>query len=255
MYDLAEVRRLTDEWWSGLARHLAGKGVKDMPQRLARPNDVERLWRDPDLVFSQTCGYPYVKGLRDWVRLVATPTYSARGCVGARYCAVIVVQADQPAKRMADLETFRLAVNGFDSHSGWNAFRSALAVLDRLSDFGAPIVTGSHRASLAKVRDGEADICSIDCVTFGLIERYAPEETEGLRILGETPQAPGLPYITSRTASTDLILRLRDGVAAAYADPDLATVREGLLLVGYEILDDKDYAKIAALEATWVSNE
>jgi len=222
MYDLDEVRRLTDDWWRGLTRHFESNGLNDVPRSLSRPDDVSRLWKSPGLLFSQTCGYPYVKGLGDWVRVVATPAYKARGCVGARYCALIIVQANQPATRLADLEGVRIAVNSFDSHSGWNTFRAALASIVPPPDLGAPIITGAHRASLAMVRRGEADVCSIDCVTYGLIERYASEETEGTRILAETPHAPGLPYITSRTAPADTLSRLRDGVAAAFADPKFA---------------------------------
>jgi len=255
MYDLAEVRRLTDDWWRGLTRHLEANGLNDVPHSLSRPDDVSRLWRSPGLLFSQTCGYPYVKGLREWVRLVATPAYTARGCVGARYCALIIVQANQTATRLADLEGVRVAVNGFDSHSGWNAFRAAMASVVPSPELGVPIVAGAHRASLAMVRGGEADVCSIDCVTYGLIERYASDETEGTRVLAETPHAPGLPYVTSRTVPADTLSRLRDGVAAAFADPNLSTVRDGLLLDDFEVLDDRDYAEITALEAKWATNK
>jgi len=254
MYDLAEVRRLTDEWWCGLAHHFEANGLNGVPQSLSRPDYVFRSWKSPDLLLSQTCGYPYVKGLRDWVRLVATPAYTARGCVGPRYCALIVIRSNQPAVRLADLKAARVAINGFDSHSGWDAFQATMAAVDRSPDLQAPVVTGSHRASLAMVRNGEADVCSVDCVTYGLVERYASEETKGLRILAETQRAPGLPYVTSRTVSADALMRLRAGVAAAFADPDLKAVREGLLLDGFEILDDQSYAEISSLEATWMRN-
>ncbi|MCM3016412.1 hypothetical protein M3570_22380, partial [Bacillus subtilis] len=49
-------------------------------------DDLQALWRRDDLLLSQTCGYPYrMLGLRDVVRLIATPIFDADGCDGACY--------------------------------------------------------------------------------------------------------------------------------------------------------------------------
>jgi hypothetical protein len=57
MYDWPEIRSATDAWWAGIARH-AGLGFP-----LTRVPDYAELWRRDDLVFSQTCGYPFTHGL------------------------------------------------------------------------------------------------------------------------------------------------------------------------------------------------
>ena len=57
MYDWPEIRSATDAWWTGIARH-AGLGFP-----LTRADDYAELWRRDDLVFSQTCGYPFTHGL------------------------------------------------------------------------------------------------------------------------------------------------------------------------------------------------
>ena len=72
MYDWPEVREATDLWWAGIARHL---GI-DVP--LSRPADFTAPWRRDDLLFGQTCGYPFTHALKGQVKLVATPHYACR---------------------------------------------------------------------------------------------------------------------------------------------------------------------------------
>src|ERR1700761_6665771 len=40
---------------------------------IVEPDDLHAFWRRPDLLLSQTCGYPYVLGLHEHVQLIATP--------------------------------------------------------------------------------------------------------------------------------------------------------------------------------------
>ena len=79
MYDLPEIRAATDAWWRGLSEHMGIKGELD------RGPDHYQAWRDPDLVFSQTCGYPLTHEFRGRLRLLATPHYAADGCTGPFY--------------------------------------------------------------------------------------------------------------------------------------------------------------------------
>ena len=99
---------------------LAGHGVP-APAALDRRADYASVWREPGLVLSQTCGYPYATALRGRVQLVATPAYRAAGCDGARYCSMLLVRADDPAQALADLRGRRVAFNATDSQSGHNA--------------------------------------------------------------------------------------------------------------------------------------
>ncbi|NNF76519.1 MAG: phosphate ABC transporter substrate-binding protein, partial [Rhizobiales bacterium] len=81
MYDHPAVRQATDRLWRGLARALGREGVR-VPDILNRQPDYATLWELPGLIFSQTCGYPYMSRLRGKVQLVATPIYNAMGCEG-----------------------------------------------------------------------------------------------------------------------------------------------------------------------------
>lgn len=248
MYDLQEVRTATDAWWRGLARAVRRAGLHDVPRTLTRGPPLGQLWRDPALLFGQTCGYPLVHRLQGQVRLVATPCHAAAGCEGPAYRSFVVVRTGDPARAIEDLRGRTVAINDEDSFSGWHALRASIARGVGPGRFFGEIVTaGSHRGSLAAVRTGQADLAAIDCVSHALLGRHAPAELEGTRVLTATPAAPGLPWITAAAVRDDAQERLRDGVFAALADPDLAEVRAALLIAGAEVLPHAAYDRIAAL--------
>lgn len=250
MYDLPELRETTDAWWAGLAAVFRAEGLAEAPDRLTRSDDLGAVWRSPDLLFSQTCGYPMVTLLADVVQPVATPAYAAEGCVGASYSSVIIVRADDPVADAEGLRGRRAAVNAPYSQSGYNVLRHLVAPLAGGRPFFAEVVeTGGHHNSMAAVASGQADVAAVDCVTFALTARYRPEATAGLRVLLHSDQAPGLPYVAPATATPDQIRRLRVGLQQACADPALAEVRAALLLTGVEVLPRTAYDRIAAMEA------
>jgi ABC-type phosphate/phosphonate transport system substrate-binding protein len=237
MYDWPEVREATDAWWHGLSRHLG------LPVGLTRIADYAALWRDPSLVFSQTCGYPFTHDFRGRLKLLGTPHYDAEGCVGHRYCSIVFARA---GTRIDDLRGGVAAFNNPDSMSGMLALQLVFAPLAKAGVFFAgTIETGGHRASLAAVRRGEADVCAIDAVCVAMARRHCPDELEGLVEIARSPLVPGLPYVT---VAGD-VARLREGLAAAFADPALREARAQLLLVGWSVLDPRDYDIIPDLEA------
>jgi len=249
MYDLPELRAATDAWWQGLAHAFRREGIADVPDRLDRRASYQEVCSRPDLLFSQTCGYPLVHALTNRVALVATPHYRAEGCEGPNYCSVVVVGADSAARTIEDLRGARCAVNGLDSQSGYNALRALVAPhVDHGRFFGGVAVTGGHRASIARVAAREADIAAIDCVSYALLARHRPQALTGVRVLGRTASAPSLPYITRAGADADLLRRLRGGLDRALGDPGLAEARDALLLDGAAVLPLAAYDRIDELE-------
>ena len=242
MYCEAEVRPATERWWAGLARHMREHGVPGVPDALTWPDDYHGHWRAPGLLFSQTCGYPFVNVLGAAVRLVATPSYDAPGCESARYGAHVIVPEDASARTVADLRGCRLAANGADSYSGYHVWRHMLPAGEDLpSFFGEIVASGSHRASIGLVTAGEADACAVDCVTHALLSDRAADALRGARILTSSRTAPGMPYITGAATSDDDIAKMREGLLAAIADPSLAPHREALRLTGASVLPAEDY--------------
>ena len=237
MYDWPELRAATDQWWQGIARHLA----VDIP--LSRLPHAIEAWQRPDLLLAQTCGYPFTHGLKGRVKLVATPHYDADGCDGANYRSILFAREARPLREFRGL---RAAVNTPDSMSGMLALKLVFA--SHAEDgrfFGSVVETGSHLNSLEAVREGRADVCATDCVCVALAKRHRPQALDGLVEIARSPAVPGLPLITQ---SGDVQL-LRSALQMAFADPDLAHARADLLLSGYSVLEPSAYDRIIALEA------
>ncbi|MFT3989666.1 phosphate/phosphite/phosphonate ABC transporter substrate-binding protein [Aestuariivirga sp.] len=236
MYDFPQVRDATDQWWTGIARH-AGLSIA-----LTREGDYAAPWRDPALVFSQTCGYPFTHEFRGRLKLVATPHYDCDGCDGPNYCSFIFAREKKP------LDAFRgsrSALNGHDLMSGMLALKLVFAPLaEKGRFFASALETGGHRKSLVAVRDGAADVCAIDAVCVAMVKRYEPELLEGLQEISRSPHVPGLPYVT---VAGDVTV-LRNALSAALADPELAEARQRLFISGASILKPEDYDRILRLE-------
>ena len=82
------------------------------------------------------------------------------------------------------------------------------------------------------------------------MRRYVSRETDGLRILGWSEEAPALPYATRRETIPELRLRLLAGLLRAAEDPDSAEARATLLIEALAPIDDAAYASIPAMRLT-----
>lgn len=245
MYDRPDVvQRANDALWTALRDRLRARGL-DVPDCLDRSGSHDSYWLRPDLVFGQTCGFPYVEELKGKVRLVATPVFRYAGGKGARRASFLVVREDDPAVDIADLAGKRAAINDWLSNSGMNLLRIAVAPYTKNGRFFSDVtVTGGHMMSIAAIREGRADTAAIDSITWGLHARHAPETVAGIRIIGETPMGPGLPYITRLATSDADMSAIRDSLAEVIADPANAQALDVLGLTGIEIFSDAEYAEL-----------
>ena len=249
MYDLPEVREWTDRFWTAIAVELREGGIPEVPETLERLPDHHDAWQPRGLLISQSCGYPVATALRSVLRVVATPHYAAPGCDGHRYSSAIVVSASSRAADLGGLRGAACAYNARDSQSGYNALRAAVAPLARGGRFFARAVeTGAHAASIAAVRDGRADVCSVDCVTWALLARYRPSALTGLRVLAFTERMPGLPFVTAGDCSDASLDAIRRALGRAFACPDLAETRESLLICGLSVQSVDAYEPLLSME-------
>jgi len=225
-----------EAWWGAIARALRARGVADVPDVLERPSQLDVHWRDPRLLLSQACGYPLVTSLSRDVQVVGAFRYTAPGCAGIEYRSDLVARTDDAES----IEGFRgrvAAINSRDSHSGCNALRGFVAPLARDGAFFAhELISGSHRRSLAAVQSGLADIAAIDCVSLAAFRRREPALLRGLRVVGSTAPAPGLPLITSATTPLAELAALRAALRDACGDAAAADAREALFIGGFESL-------------------
>jgi ABC-type phosphate/phosphonate transport system substrate-binding protein len=249
MYDFAGLAAANDAVWRVIAARLRAAGLADVPDALTRDLAIDRLWLAPGLLLAQTCGYPLLTSLAGRVRLVATPRYRAQGCDGAYHGSAIVVRADDDSPDLAALRGRRCAANQPHSNTGMNLLRAAVADLaDGRPFFGSVAWSGSHRASLAMVAHGEADVAAIDAVTLAHVTRFEPELVGRTRILGWTPSTGGLPFITAGTTDDATLDLLRAALFEIGEAARHAPLREALLLDGFALLSEADYRPVMELE-------
>ena len=249
MYDWPELREATDAWWTALAAAFRAEGIENVPDRLTRDAGLEALWGAPDLLFSQTCGYPLTHEWAGRLQPVATPHYTAEGCSGADYCSFLLVRTVSGITELKQLEGLCAAYNGPDSQSGYSALRAVAAPL--ASDgrfFGRTVLSGSHLASMEMVTRGEADVCAVDAVVWGIVCRHRAEFAEALAVIARSPSAPALPYVTSPGTLREDVRRMTAAFEKVFDDQALSDIRDQLMLSGFSVLDEAEYGRILDIE-------
>jgi ABC-type phosphate/phosphonate transport system substrate-binding protein len=213
----------------GGIRDASGQTIAPDPASLPPDEfDLHTLWVHPNLMFAQTCWGPMEMGLARHVQVIGQPNYDAfEGGQGALYSSAIVMRSGdaslfdlpsratnsvryrlEPSIPLERLRGKRLAFNSADSISGIIALTRDLdAVGIGLDIFAECIETGAHRASVAAVVDGRADVCAIDCRSWAMMKRF--RDVRSVEVVGWTDKRKGLPFITARTTPADAAEHLR----------------------------------------------
>ena len=254
MYEVSDsVKKADDVFWTHLQTKLRSEGI-NAPVSLARTNgELVDQWEQKDLLLSQACGYPYIHTLMDkGVKIVGTPVYATNNSLPAgSYRSVIVVKADSPFRSLSDLKGKKAGINDWNSNSGMNLFRAAVASSfpeDALKQgiFSSVTLTDGHLKSVRMIAAGQIDVASIDDVSYDLIKRDYPDLSAKTRILMVTPAAPGLPMITSAQTDDATIQKIRTAIKTLIEHPDDDALRQALAtmkLTGFVVIDKQDYVQ------------
>ncbi|MDG1236312.1 MAG: PhnD/SsuA/transferrin family substrate-binding protein [Amylibacter sp.] len=237
MYARPETDASIDVFWQLLRTALRDYGVST-PEMLSQEANVMDVWTDPRLVIGQTCGMPFRKFLHGKVHLVGTPHFNLSDCPAGHYHSVVVVRKDDARQTLADYAQAPLAYNDENSQSGFAAILNHAAA--KGVAFSDRLPSGGHVNSSKMVVEGNADIASLDAVTWKLIQRYDPWASD-LRVLENTkPFTPTLPFITSLDQDPDLIFDALDKAISALP----ATDKEVLCLNGILQISATEYLKV-----------
>lgn len=198
------VQRANQQWLARIVERL------NLSRRNADHLDLHGLWLAPELLVTQTCGYPLMTALRGQVRLVGRPRYELPDASAGNHCSLILSRADDPRQTLAQLRDSRGVINSEDSNSGMNLFRQRLAPLHQHGQFFASVgISGGHRESLRWLREHRADLAAIDSVTYAYLAQHAPHEVSALRVIARSALSPTLPFITVASATDEQIETLR----------------------------------------------
>lgn len=238
-------RRDTNALWLAVQELLVARDVPVGNLTPVLPQEsLVAHWQNPQLILSQTCGYPLVTQLLD-VQVVGCFHYTAPGCENIYYRSVLVVREEDKQQTLADFRDRPVVCNSTDSQSGYNVLMkmvTPLAVNGRF--FSRVALSGSHRQSLIDVKRGEGDIAAIDCVTWALLQRHEPALLDGLAIIDQSPLAPGLPLITAGETSSDTLAALRGALHTLVSAPEYREICASLLIGGFSEVTRQPYSRL-----------
>ena len=166
--------------------------------------DQSGMFSQPDLLFGQTCGYPYVMTWQPSHELVAVPSFNVPGCEEFRYSSWFICNKDSSFQSLSDLKASVAVINNRDSNSGMNVLRREISkIAGGKSFFSEVLESGSHLTSIDYVVNGKADIASIDAVTWYFAIQEGLVDPDKIRIIGESKKTAGLPFIIDRSIDLD----------------------------------------------------
>ena len=268
MYDWPEVSADLDALWSLVVDEAHGRGLA-LPERLSRaPHDA--LQRDDGLVLGQVCAlHPAGEGLgRTEVigTLALEPPPGLPDPGPGTYYSVIVGRADDP--RLADagddgepphellgvgrasaamgrFAGCTVAVTGVDSQSGYWSLGGFVRDLTRDGPFlGEALPTGAHRASVAAVAEGRADLAAVDVHSWRLALDHEPARASRLAVVGLTEPTSGIVCVTSTEHARHR--GALDGALAAAVERFVGTAHAARThVVGYRSADLDEFRPIA----------
>lgn len=239
MYPFREARHGFDLLWKGVHRRLPWT-----PPLLDWSIDPHSSWYEPGLCLGQACGWPVVTELRGVVRVVGTFAHAIAQANEHRYRSVVLARRDGVrVPGLADFAGRAAAVNTSRSMSGWISLIHA--VHGPGSTWAGPVVwTGAHVESVHAVRQGRADVMSIDSVTLAMLRRDEPEALDGLVEVGVGPEVPALPLVTRWETSDEEIAVLRHAITEAFAES--SEIGAGLFAHRFVAIDSAEYQPILA---------
>jgi len=214
-----------------------------LPQDLSLDGDPDGRCRERDLVLAQTCGWPLVTDYRDGVRVVGSFVPRIPEAAGATYHSLVV--ARRPVA-LRELRGSRAAVNAYHSLSGWISLIWAVHGPGAAWE-GSVRETGSHRESVRALARGDAEVASIDAVTWRHLLRTEPDATSVLTVVGHGPRVPTLPLVTRRDLPARDLAELRRALAEAASDPSVANARAALHIAGFAAREYEDYLPVLSL--------
>ncbi len=242
MYNLSEMRAVNARFWEALRGLLLEAGLSDLPLELSfeRAPVPDRI--GPEVLFSQTCGYPLETIFRGSAIRLGTPCYGAPGCDGPIHCGLFVVPAAAKARELRDLEDGVFLLNHRHSNSGMNLPRRSLAEIAGGRRFFARVIeTGSQPGNLDRIARGKADATAVDCVTYAFWRRYRADAARHVRILARTPPSPAIPFVTSVATPAPTVEALRAALRMIASEARHRALRSDLLLDDVRDLPDAAY--------------
>lgn len=222
------------------------------------PQPLPALWARDDLGCAFMCGYPISRSAAPPTVLAAPIPSPAEYGGHPVYWSYLVARRDGPVQTLADAFGRRFAYTTADSQSGYQAPRALFAGYMR--ERGAPLFAATvgplitPRRVVDAVLAGEADLGPVDSYALDLMRLHETSRVAPLAVIAATAPTPIPPLVGAPALPLAEATRLTRALLAVADAPELATVRNALLLHGFAPASVADYAvlreKALAADAT-----
>lgn len=166
--------------------------------------------------------------------VIAAPTFAGRA--GPTYSSVLIARRGATIDRL--LEGARVAVNEYDSWSGWNGLDEHRRLHNlEAAVLATRVLTGGHAESIAAVAKGRADVASIDITVWD--DRTA-EEDDRLVVIDMTRDWPA-PPISIRTSLPKSVQRSIEDAILRRPEVQPATIDDYTFMLDQRNLTTREY--------------
>ena len=158
------------------------------------------------------------------------------------YYSDVIVRRDSHYQTLADLRGSIWAYNEDTSHSGYHLVRYGLYTrgLDR-SYFSQWRKTGSHRASIQAVVDGQADASAIDSHVLAVLCKQQPSLAQQLRLIDCFGPSTMPPFIVARHLPEELKQTIAAAMCEMHQQPHTTALLHTSLIERFVPVTDADY--------------
>jgi ABC-type phosphate/phosphonate transport system substrate-binding protein len=170
------------------------------------PAPIDELWQRSDKAAVFMCGLPFSRS-QPRPELIAAPVPSPPDFHGLpQYWSNMVVRKDSAMETIEDTFGGRIALTVPDSQSGCLAALYYLMTKAQTFPPYREVITPrvTPLGAMSAVIDGAAEVAPIDSYAYALLQRYRPDLTIQLRIVGRTAPTPIPPLVASHAGFDSL---------------------------------------------------
>ena len=142
----------------------------------------------------------------------------------------------------------RAVINETGSFSGSLTFAAHMKAVHGTT-LGDMLRSGAHLKSIAMVASREADLAAIDRISFSLARHAAPDDVQGVSVIGRTASHPGIAFVADAGLPEPVIGKLRAAILAFREEPSWPELQSLLGVSDITVLDPARYAPMASVAA------
>jgi ABC-type phosphate/phosphonate transport system substrate-binding protein len=170
------------------------------------PAPIDELWQRSDKAAVFMCGLPFSRS-HPRPEIIAAPVPSPPDFRGLpQYWSEMVVRKDGAMETIEDTFGGRIALTVPDSQSGCLAALYYLMAKAQEFPLYREVITPrvTPLGAMSAVVEGAADVAPIDSYAYCLLQKYRPNLTSQLRVVGRTAPTPIPPLVASRAGFDSL---------------------------------------------------